>query len=57
MVESTGSETQVFAKIGQQKIIGVFRDRVEEPAGGTIAMTPNVALVHLFDGESGLRLD
>ncbi len=57
VVESTGSETQVFAKLGQQKIIGVFRDRVEEPAGGTIAMTPNVALVHLFDGESGLRLE
>jgi multiple sugar transport system ATP-binding protein len=57
VVESTGSETQVFAKIGEQKIIGVFRDRVEEPSGGTIAMTPNAGLVHLFDGESGHRLD
>ncbi|KXG85448.1 ABC transporter ATP-binding protein [Agrobacterium bohemicum] len=57
VVESTGSETQVFAKLGQQKIIGVFRDRVEEPSGGTIAMTPNAELVHLFDGESGQRLE
>jgi multiple sugar transport system ATP-binding protein len=56
VVESTGSETQVFAKLGQQKIIGVFRDRVEEPSDHVIAMTPNAALVHLFDGESGLRL-
>ncbi len=57
VVESTGSETQVFARLGQQKIIGVFRDRVEEPLDHVIAMTPNAALVHLFDGESGLRLD
>lgn len=56
VVESTGSETQVFAKLGQQKIIGVFRDRVDVPSGNRIAMTPEVALVHLFDGESGLRL-
>ncbi|RWX74723.1 sn-glycerol-3-phosphate ABC transporter ATP-binding protein UgpC [Neorhizobium lilium] len=57
VVESTGSETQVFAKLGQQKIIGVFRDRVEEPSGQAIAMTPNASLVHLFDGGTGLRLD
>ena len=57
VVESTGSETQVFVKLGTQKIIGVFRDRVDEASGKMIAMTPNTALVHLFDGESGLRLD
>ncbi|PYE22303.1 carbohydrate ABC transporter ATP-binding protein (CUT1 family) [Rhizobium sp. PP-CC-3A-592] len=57
VVESTGSETQVFATLGQQKIIGVFRDRVEEPASHTIAMTPNASLVHLFDSDSGLRID
>jgi multiple sugar transport system ATP-binding protein len=57
VVESTGSETQLFARLGQQKVIGVFRDRVEEPADRRIAMTPNPTLVHLFDAESGLRLD
>ncbi|WP_332302760.1 ABC transporter ATP-binding protein [Rhizobium sp. GR12] len=57
VVESTGSETQVFARLGHQKIIGVFRERVDEPANHAIAMTPNPDLVHLFDGESGLRLD
>jgi multiple sugar transport system ATP-binding protein len=57
VVESTGSETQIFGKFGKQKIIGVFRDRVEEQPDRPLAMTPNPALVHLFDLETGLRLD
>ncbi len=57
IVESTGSETQVFARLGQQKIIGVFRDRVSAASGQPFAMTPNPAMVHLFDAQSGLRLD
>jgi multiple sugar transport system ATP-binding protein len=57
VVESTGSETQIFAKFGKQKIIGVFRDRVEERPDQPLAMTPNPALVHLFDLETGLRID
>ncbi|KQS64195.1 sugar ABC transporter ATP-binding protein [Rhizobium sp. Leaf371] len=56
VIESTGSETQVFARLGQQKIIGVFRDRVAGDTDQIITMTPNPALVHLFDGASGLRL-
>jgi multiple sugar transport system ATP-binding protein len=56
VVESTGSETQVFARLGQQRVIGVFRDRVQETVGGAFAMTPNPDLVHLFDGGTGLRL-
>ncbi|OLP46693.1 ABC transporter ATP-binding protein [Rhizobium oryziradicis] len=56
VMESTGTETQVFARLGQQKVIGVFRERLTEPAGGAIAMTPNPTMVHLFDGETGLRM-
>jgi multiple sugar transport system ATP-binding protein len=56
VIESTGSETQVFAKLGQQKVIGVFRDRIQEVGSGVFAMSPNPDLVHLFDGGSGLRL-
>ncbi|WCK69513.1 ABC transporter ATP-binding protein [Agrobacterium tumefaciens] len=56
VVESTGSETQVFARLGQQKVIGVFRDRIEEPSDHLIAMTPNADRVHLFDAHSGTRL-
>ncbi|MFF0952057.1 ABC transporter ATP-binding protein [Rhizobium leguminosarum] len=57
VVETTGSETQVFARIGSQKVIGVFRDRVEDQSGQPMAMTPNPASVNLFDLKTGLRLD
>ncbi|MBB4008356.1 ABC transporter ATP-binding protein [Allorhizobium taibaishanense] len=57
VLESTGTETQVFARLGEQKIIGVFRERLVEPPGMEIAMTPNPAMVHLFDGATGARLD
>jgi len=57
VVETTGAETQVFARIGNQKVIGVFRDRVEDRSGQPIAMTPNPASVNLFDFETGLRLE
>jgi multiple sugar transport system ATP-binding protein len=56
VVETTGSETQVFARLGADKVIGVFRDRVPDRAGQTISMTPDASAVHLFDSETGLRL-
>ena len=56
VVETTGSETQVFARLGAQKIVGVFRERVDGRGGQRIAMTPNPTLVHLFDRESGQRI-
>ncbi len=56
VVETTGSETQVFGRLGTQKVIGVFRARVPDRAGETLAMTPDASAVHLFDGETGLRL-
>ncbi|WP_341487364.1 sn-glycerol-3-phosphate ABC transporter ATP-binding protein UgpC [Pararhizobium sp. A13] len=56
VIETTGAETQVFARLGTQKIIGVFRERVADCAGETMAMTPDVARVHLFDEATGLRL-
>ena len=57
VIETTGAETQVFGRIGQQKVIGVFRDRVDGQPGQPFAMTPNPASVNLFDLETGLRLD
>ncbi len=56
VVEPTGSETQVFAKLGGQDIVGVFRERVTVGPGDTIPLTPNPALVHLFDAQTGQRL-
>jgi len=56
VVEPTGAETQVFAKLAGEKIIGVFRERVTSKSGEMLAMTPDLSLVHLFDAETGARL-
>ena len=57
VIEPTGSETQVFAKIGDHKIVGVFRERVAAKPGETLALSPNVDVIHLFDADTGKRLD
>jgi multiple sugar transport system ATP-binding protein len=56
VVEPTGSETQVFAKLGGQEIVGVFRERVAVGPGDKLPLAPNPALVHLFDQETGQRI-
>ena len=57
VIEPTGSETQVFAKIGDQKIVGVFRERVSVKPGDSLAVTPDLPSIHLFDAQSGARLE
>ena len=57
VVEPTGAETQVFAQLGEQRVLGVFRERVTAGSGETLALQPDLAAVHLFDAESGLRLN
>jgi multiple sugar transport system ATP-binding protein len=57
VIEPTGSETQVFARIGGQKIVGVFRERVAVRPGEALPMTPDPNSVHLFDEKTGLRLN
>ncbi len=56
VIEPMGSETQLFAKIGNQRIVGVFRQRLKVRPGDSLALNPDPALVHLFDAESGRRL-
>ena len=56
VVEPTGSETQVFAKLGQHKIMGVFRERASARPGQMLSIAPDLDLVHLFDSETGKRL-
>ena len=56
VVEPTGSETQVFAKLGGMDIVGVFRERVDTRPGQQIRLMPNPQLVHLFDDHTGQRL-
>jgi multiple sugar transport system ATP-binding protein len=57
VVEPTGSETQVFAKVGGHPIVTVFRDRISAQPGESLPLSPNLDAVHLFDAESGKRLE
>ncbi|WP_349367754.1 sn-glycerol-3-phosphate ABC transporter ATP-binding protein UgpC [Salinarimonas sp.] len=56
VIEPTGSEMQVVARLGDQEITAVFRERVKARPGETIRIEPDPALVHLFDEGSGQRL-
>ena len=56
VIEPTGSETQVIGKLGNQKITGVFRERVTAKPGESLPMMPNPDLAHLFDAQTGMRL-
>jgi multiple sugar transport system ATP-binding protein len=57
VVEPTGSETQVFAKLGGEEIVAVFRERHQFQPGEKIRLKPDPALVHLFDEATGKRLE
>src|SRR5262252_8357688 len=57
VVEPTGSETQVFAKLGGEEVVAVFRERHQFKPGDKIRLRPNAHLVHLFDEASGKRLE
>ncbi len=56
VVEPTGSETQVVARMGTQEIVAVFRDRHPVAPGDRIKLRPRAGLAHLFDKDTGRRL-
>ncbi len=56
VVEPTGSEPQVFARLGGQDIVGVFRERIAVGPGDKLPLSPDPNLVHLFDQETGRRI-
>ena len=53
VVEPTGSELQVVAKLGDNEIIAVFRERHQFKPGDKIRLKPDPRLVHLFDEATG----
>lgn len=57
VIEPTGSETHVFGRIGRQKAVSVFRDRVDVRPGISMPLRPRLESVHLFDPQTGLRLN
>jgi multiple sugar transport system ATP-binding protein len=56
VVEPTGAETQVFAKLAGVEISSVFRDRHAFRPGEIIRLRSDPVRAHLFDAGSGVRL-
>jgi len=56
VIEPTGSETQLFARVGGQEIAAVFRERHEFAPGQRIRLRPKAECAHLFDPSSGQRI-
>ncbi|MCW5681757.1 MAG: TOBE domain-containing protein, partial [Xanthobacteraceae bacterium] len=56
VVEPTGSETQIVARIGDQEVIAVFRERQSVKPGDKILLRPRADTAHLFAKDSGKRI-
>jgi multiple sugar transport system ATP-binding protein len=56
VIEPTGSETQLFARVGGQEIVAVFRERHDFAPGQKIRLRPRPDMAHLFDPSSGARI-
>ena len=56
VVEPMGSETQIVVRGGGQEMICVFRDRILPNPGEIIRIAPDPAATHLFDAETGRRM-
>jgi multiple sugar transport system ATP-binding protein len=57
VIEPTGSETQVVAKLGGQDIVCLFRDRINAKPGESIKIKPDITVLHLFVEASGKRVN
>ena len=56
VVEPTGSETQVVAKLAGIDVVAVFRERQDLHPGQKIRLRPRIDVCHLFDAPTGKRL-
>jgi multiple sugar transport system ATP-binding protein len=56
LVEPLGSETQVTMKLGDSRVLGVFRERIGQAVGDSIMVSSTLNCVHLFSDENGDRL-
>ena len=56
VVEPTGSEIQVVARLGTTEVVVLFRERHMFKPGDNVRLKPDPKLVHLFDERSGHRL-
>ena len=57
VTEPTGSETQVVARLGGQEVTFVFHHRLDVKPGDDLRIAIDTTNVHLFDQETGARLN
>jgi multiple sugar transport system ATP-binding protein len=57
VVEPTGSETQVLLQVGEQSLVAAFRERIAARPGELLPISPDPSLIHLFDPQSGRRIN
>jgi multiple sugar transport system ATP-binding protein len=57
VTEPTGSETQVVARLGGQELTFVFHQRLDIGPGDDLRIAIDTASIHLFDRETGARLN
>ncbi|MCV3210785.1 sn-glycerol-3-phosphate ABC transporter ATP-binding protein UgpC [Mesorhizobium sp. YC-39] len=56
VLEPTGSETQIFAKFGEDAIDAIVKDRLTVRPGEEVRLKIDPRRVHIFDRQSGARL-
>ncbi|GEO16130.1 ABC transporter ATP-binding protein [Microvirga aerophila] len=56
VVEPTGSETQLIAKVAGQPVVAIFRERHNLAPGQRIKLRARRDAAHLFDKQTGQRL-
>ena len=56
VVEPTGANIEVFAKLAGERVCAIFRERHPFKPGDKIRLATDLGKVHLFDATSGRRL-
>jgi multiple sugar transport system ATP-binding protein len=56
VVEPTGAEVQVFARLDGQDLTAVLRERLLFKPGELVKLAPEPNLVHVFDAGTGMRV-
>jgi multiple sugar transport system ATP-binding protein len=56
-VEPTGAETYVALRLAGQNVVALFRDRIALSPGDRIAIAPDLERIHIFDSQSGQRIE
>ena len=57
VLEPTGSETQVFARLGSDFIDAIVKDRIKVNPGDDIPLRIDPSRAHLFDAGTGARIE